>query len=223
MIVSAAVSVMVGCKSPAGPGAVVDTRPSTRADHAEPFTLRNMSEAAEISKLAACARSHTDELLDELRDVLSTDDTIALAEFASVHGHELLDWLDLHMAAVTASTEYAQELVAWSSTMSAQIDKDPAAMMALLDGGNPPRVMNEAAQMSAAISLAVQPLSGSPAETLDMQMRLARVPETLESPVLTLTDVLSACESNLEPNQIAALLSKPDVLRDTLRFLEQTK
>ena len=56
-----------------------------------------------------------------------------------------------------------------------------------------------------------------------MQMRLARVPETLESPVLTLTDVLSACESNLEPNQIAALLSKPDVLRDTLRFLEQTK
>jgi hypothetical protein len=98
--------------------------------------------------------------------------------------------------------------------MSAQIDKDPAAMMAIMD---------EAAQMSAAMSLAVQPLSGSPAETLDMQMRLARVPETLESPVLTLTDVLSACESNLEPNQIAALLSKPDVLRDTLRFLEQTK
>ncbi len=214
MIVSAAVSVMVGCKSPAGPGAVVDTRPSTRADHAEPFTLRNMSEAAEISKLAACARSHTDELLDELRDVLSTDDTIALAEFASVHGHELLDWLDLHMAAVTASTEYAQELVAWSSTMIDQTLKDPAAMMAIMD---------EAAQMSAAMSLAVQPLSGSPAETLDMQMRLARVPETLESPVLTLTDVLSACESNLEPNQIAALLSKPDVLRDTLRFLEQTK
>ncbi len=210
----------LGCQSQPGTASTLPEQRITATDAAAPSAPPDVQKATAILELSACAQSRADALLLEYREIVAAGSDPALARFARMHGNELLDWLNLALAARLDSIEPVLEIAAWSSDMGDRLDDNPAAALAVFDKGSQPSIDDLMNLME--VTRAIAPPLGSQDDLVALRMQLSRLPETSQSPSLTAEQVAVACPADLDPHLITELLLVRDSLRPT-RLWENTE